>query len=153
SADGREVLVLEAVALVVLVTELAEELREGELDPGGLELVPGGRAEEVAADGGVDGLHLLDAEDGRAVVAAGLDLGRRREHGDGAGGAGGLVAAGGDAAEGGVRLEEEGADVALLRVQLGGEVADVGGLDLLRVELGDLEGALDGLAHHRDEVL
>ena len=49
SADLGEVLVLEAVAPVVFVAELAEELRERELDAFGLLVEPGRRAEEAAA--------------------------------------------------------------------------------------------------------
>ena len=78
-ADLREVLVLEAVALVVLVAELTEELRERELDALGLELVPGGRAEEVAALARAYRLHLLDADHACEVVALGFDFSRSRE--------------------------------------------------------------------------
>src|SRR5690606_28097682 len=93
--DVGEVLVLEAEALVVLVAELAEQLRERELDPLGLELVPGRGAEVVAADGRRDRLHLLDTNDERAVVAPGLDLGARGEQRDRARRARRLVARGG----------------------------------------------------------
>ena len=65
----REVFILEAVALVVLVAEPAEQFRKRELDSLGFALVPRRGAEDVAADGRIDGLHLLDADHAREVVA------------------------------------------------------------------------------------
>ncbi len=91
--DAGEVLVLQAVALVVLVAELAEELRKRELDALGLLLVPGRGAEVVAALGRGHGLHLLDADDARQVVPARLDLGERRQERDAPGRARRLVPA------------------------------------------------------------
>jgi hypothetical protein len=88
----REVLVLQAEALVVLVAEAAEQLGEGEFHALRFAVVPGGGAEEVGAPLGVDGLHLLDPDHHGQVVAPGLDLGRGGEDRDRAGGAGGLVA-------------------------------------------------------------
>src|SRR5215469_1319424 len=55
--DVREVLVLQAVTLVVLVAEAAEQFWEWELDSLGLALVPRRGAEIVAAGGRIDGLH------------------------------------------------------------------------------------------------
>jgi diacylglycerol kinase family enzyme len=78
----REVLVLQAVALVVLVAETAEKLRKRKLDALGLALVPRGGAQVVAASCGIDGLHLLDAAHARQVVARRFDLGRRRDQRD-----------------------------------------------------------------------
>ena len=52
-----------------------------------------------------------------------------------------------------IDVDEEGAEVALHRVQLGGEVADVADLDVLRLDAGGLEAAQHRLAHHRDDVL
>jgi hypothetical protein len=89
------VLVLQAVALVVLVAELAEELGERELHALRFLLVPGRGAEVVAALGGADRLHLLDADDAGQVVPAGLQLGERRQERDAPRGARGLVPAGG----------------------------------------------------------
>ena len=67
--------VFEAVALVVLVAEFAEELGKRELDPLGFELVPSCGAEEVAAFARADLLHLLHANHAGQVVALRLDLG------------------------------------------------------------------------------
>src|SRR5208283_4692118 len=67
--DVREVLVFQAVALVVLVAETAEQLRKWKLDSLGLALVPRRGAEVVAAGGGIDSLHLLDAAHACQVVA------------------------------------------------------------------------------------
>src|SRR6266446_2891575 len=57
-----EMLILQAVALVVLVAEPAEKFRERELDSLGLALIPRGGAEIIAAGGRVHRLHLLDAD-------------------------------------------------------------------------------------------
>ena len=146
-------LVLQAVALVVLVAELAEELREGELDAFGLVLVPGGGAEVGAAFAGDDRLHLLDADHACEVVASGFDLRGRGQKRDAARGAGRLVAPGRKAAEGRVDLGEERTEVALHAVELGGEVADVRALDLVRRDLRILESAEHGLAHQREKCL
>ena len=97
--DVRQVLVLEAEALVVLVAEPAEELRETGTR------CPSPRARTRRRCRGsrrrlrIDGLHLLDADDHRQVVAPGLDLGRGGEDRDAAGGAGGFVARGRQAGE------------------------------------------------------
>ena len=60
----------------VLVAESSEQLREGELDALRLALVPCSRPQEVAALGSAYGLHQLNANDHRKVVAAGFDLSR-----------------------------------------------------------------------------
>ena len=52
-----------------------------------------------------------------------------------------------------MHLGEERAEMALHAVQLGGEVADVGALDLLGRDPGALERADHRLAHQRGEVL
>ena len=85
--DLREEFVLQAVALVVLVTEPTEELREGELDAVRLFFVPSGGSEVGPTVGGGDRLHLLDADDGLKVVAAGFDLSGSGQQRDAAGGA------------------------------------------------------------------
>ena len=146
-------LVLQPVALVVLVAELAEELRERELDALGLLLVPGRGAEVVAAFGRGDGLHLLDADDAGQVVPAGLDLGEGGQHRDAARGTRGLVARRRQPAEGGVDLDEERAEVSLLAVELRREVAYVRDLHVPWLRRWCLEGALHALAHQRREML
>jgi hypothetical protein len=152
-ADLGQVLVLQPVALVVLVAEPPEELGEGKLDALGLLGVPGGGAQVGTALGRGDRLHLLDADHGLQVVATGLDLRRRRQDCDAAGRAGRLVPACGQAAEGRVHLGEEGAQVALHAVELRGEVAHVGALDLFRGDVARRHPAQHALAHQRREVL
>ena len=152
-ADLGEVLVEQAVAGVVLVTEAAEQLRERELHTGGLVGVPGRGAEVVAADCGRHRLHLLDADDGLQVVAAGFDLGRRSQDGEAARCTRGLMAHGRDARERRVGLDEERAEVALHAVQLGREVAHMGGIDVGRVDVAVLQRTLDALVHEGGEVL
>ena len=153
-ADLGEVLVLQAVALVVLVAELSEELREGELDALGLLLVPGRRAQVGAALGGRDRLHLLDADDGLQVVASGLDLGRGRQQRDAARRAGRLVAPVGRPLKAGWTSVKKAPEVALHAVELGGEVADVSALDLLGRDLAAARvRPSTRLAHQRREVL
>src|SRR5262249_34547790 len=49
--------------------------------------------------------------------------------------------------------DEEGAEMALHRVQLGGEVADMADFDVLRIETGGLQPAFHRLAQHRHDVL
>jgi hypothetical protein len=123
--NGRQVLRLQAEALVIFVAELAEQLREGELHALGLAFVPRRRAEEVAARRRVDRLHLLEAQHAGQVVAPRLDLGRRRQQRDAARRAGGFVPPGRQAPEDRVHLEEERAQVSLAAVALGREVADM----------------------------
>ena len=93
------------------------------------------------------------SHDGLQVVAAGLDLGARRQQGDAARGAGRLVTSGGQPAEGRVDLGEERTQVPLHAVELRGEVAHVRGLDLLRGDVAALERAQHRLAHQRGEML
>src|ERR1700691_5249944 len=52
-----------------------------------------------------------------------------------------------------IDLDEKCADMALLGVQLGGEVADVSGLDFARLDLRGFERGQGRLAHHRHEML
>jgi hypothetical protein len=144
--------VVETEPPLVFVAQPAEELGKRELDALGLELVPGRRAEEVAPHRRADRLHLLDADHQGDVVTAGLDLGRRRQHGDGARGAGGFVASGRQAAECRVDLDQEGAEVPLPGVELAGEVADVADLDLARLDPGGHQRRLDRLADHGADV-
>src|SRR5579885_87288 len=73
--DMREVLVLEAEALVVFIAEPSEQFGEGKLDALGLALVPGRGAQIVAAGCGIDRLHLFHARDAGEVVPAGFDFG------------------------------------------------------------------------------
>ena len=148
-----EVLVVEPVATVVLVAEPAEQLGKRELDALGLALVPGRGAEEVAAHRRRHRLHLLDADDERAVVAPGLDLRRRGEERDRSRRAGRLVTPGRQAGERRIDVDEKGAEVPLHGVELGGEVADVADLDLFGLDAGRCQPAGDGLADHRRDVL
>ncbi len=140
-------LVLEAIALVVLIAEAPEQLRERKLDALGFLLVPRRGAEEIATGGGVDGLHLLHADHAREVVATGFDFRGRGENRDRARRACRLMAAGRQPIEGGIDFEEKGADMPLMRIKLGGEVADVRGLHFLRLDAGSFERAEHGLAH------
>jgi hypothetical protein len=55
--------------------------------------------------------------------------------------------------ERGIDVHQEGAEVTLHRIELGGEVADVPHLDLLRRDACLLEPAEHRLAHHRRDVL
>jgi hypothetical protein len=87
--------------------------------------------------------HLLDADHGREAVAAGLELGGGGEGGEAARGAGALVAGGGDAGEVGMGGGDQAAEVALVAEQLGGEVADVGGLEVARFEVDGAEALLE----------
>src|SRR5579872_10513 len=143
----REILVLQPVTFVVLVAEASEQLRERKLDALGFLLVPRRGAEEVAAGRRIDGLHLFHADHAREVVAARFDLRRRGENRDRAGGACGFMAAGRESVECGIDLEEKRADMSLMRIQFGGEVADVRGLDFLRINLCGVERAEHGFAH------
>ena len=151
--DMREMLVLQAVALVVLVAEAAEQFRKRELDSLGLALVPCRGAQVVAAGGRIDRLHLLDADHAGEVVARRFDFRRRRDNRDRSRRARRLMTAGRQSGKSRIDLDEKRADMALLGVQLGGEVADVSGLDFLRLDFGSFERGQGRLAHHRDEML
>src|SRR5579864_1464943 len=58
----REMFVFEPEALVVLVTQPAEQTREGIILALAFALVPSGGTEEVATRYAVDGLHLLESD-------------------------------------------------------------------------------------------
>ena len=150
--DVREMLVLQAVALVVLVAEAAEQFRKRKLDSLGLALVPRRRAEVVAAGGRIDRLHLLDADHAREVVARRFDFRRRRDQRDRARRARRLMTAGRQSGKSRIDLDEKRADMSLLGVQLGGEVADVRSLDFARLDLRRFERGQRSLAHHRHEM-
>jgi hypothetical protein len=127
--------VVQPVAAVIFVGEVGEGARPQEA--GVLELVagPGGGAQVLGRLLARNVAHLLDADDAGQVVAAGLDLGRRGQDGDAARGAGRLVARGRQAVERGVDQAEHAAQQALAREQLGGEVADMAGLDVLGIQI------------------
>ena len=125
---------LQTKASLVLVAEPAKQLGEGELNTLSFLLIPGRRAEEVSASGGIHRLHLLYANNQGQIVATSLDLGRGHEHGHAARGASCLVARGRDAGQGRVELRQKRAQVPLLAVQLSSEVANVRNLDLLGVD-------------------
>ena len=58
-----QMLVLQAVAPVVFVAQPSEQLGKRKFDSVGLAFVPSRGTQEVAAGGGIDGLHLLDSDD------------------------------------------------------------------------------------------
>ena len=63
------------------------------------------------------------------------------------------MAGGGQAAEVGADLGEEAAHLALLGVELAGEVADVRGVDVAGFHRDGVERAVDGLGHHVAQVV
>ena len=146
-------LVLQAVALVVLVTELAKELGEGSVDTFSFFLKPRGRPEVRSARARINRLHLFDPDDRLQVVATGFDLSRRSEESDRARSACGFVAARRQSREGRVDLREERTEVTLHAVELGGEVANVRALDFFRCDLANLKCSFNTFAHQRGKVL
>src|SRR5882757_6625186 len=120
----REMLILQAVALVVLVAEPAKKFGERELDSLGFALIPRRGAEIVATSGRVHRLHLLDADYAREIIARRFDFRRRRNQSDRARGACSLVTAGRQSRELRIYSDEERADMTLLGIELSGEVAD-----------------------------
>ena len=105
--DLGQVLVVEAVAALVLVAELAEQGRPRVLDALGLAGHPRGRAEVLLDGERIRGAHQLDAEDQRAVVAPGLDVGHGGQHRHAPRRAGRLVAHRRQAGEGRVGLDQQ----------------------------------------------
>ena len=150
--DAGQVLLFQAVTFVVHVAELPEQFGERELHALGLACVPRRGAQKIAARGRIDGLHLFDADDERHVVAAGLDLRGRHEHGDAARGAGRFVPRGRNTGQLRIDLGQKGAQVSLLAVEFGREVADVGHVHLARLDAGRREAVRDGLLDHIDDA-
>src|SRR5690242_20402273 len=89
-----QVLVVESVAAVVLVGQLAEHVRPHERGVLALVADPGGRAQVLRRVGAGDIALLLHREHQHAVVPARLDLGGGAEDRDAARGAGRLVPGG-----------------------------------------------------------
>ena len=124
-----EVLVVEAVPAVVLVGHVGEALRPHVL---GAALVPDPARRAEVLGGGVARHRALELhpDHQRGLVAAGLELGHRREDRDAPGGARRFVAGGGQAPEVLVDRRRHGPEVALAGEQLAEGVADVDGLDV-----------------------
>src|SRR5579863_695638 len=151
--DLRQVLVLETEALVIFVAEPSEQAREWIFLALAFTLVPARGAEEIAAGGSIDGFHLLEADHRRAVVAPGLDLRRRRQNRHRARGARRLMTRGRQAGEGRIEFEEKCPELSLLRIEFGGEITDVRGLDVARLQAAGTERGRRRLTHHFDKVL
>ena len=129
-------LLLQAVAAVVLVGDVAEHARPREARVGVLVAVPHRRpADELRGLVAGHVAHLLDAEHRGEAVASGLDIGGGGEQREAAGCARAFVSRGGNAGEGGIAGGEQAAEMTLLAEQLGGEVADVRDFDLRRLEI------------------
>ena len=130
--DGVQVRIVQAVAAVVLIGQLAEHVRPHVL--GVLALVTDPRSRAEVAGRGVprDVPLLLDGDHQHAVVAAGLDVGHGRQHGHAARGAGRLVPGGRLAPQ--VRLDGGGhrPELSLPGEELAERVPDVNGFDVLR---------------------
>ena len=124
--------VVEAVAAVVLVGDLGEHVRPHERGVLALVADPGGGAEVLR--GGVAGHRLLqlDADDERAVVCAGAQVGDGGQGSDAARRAGGFVAGGGGSHSSVVDGGRHRAEVALAGEQLAEGVADVDHVDVAR---------------------
>src|SRR5271155_837042 len=130
----REMLVLQPEALVVLVTQTPEQPREGIVLALALALIPSGRAQKVAAGNRIDRLHLLKSDHRRKVIAPRFNLRRGRQNRDRARRARRLMAAGRQPRESLIGLEEKRAELPLLRIKFGGEIADMGRLDFARLD-------------------
>ena len=146
--DRVQVRLVQAVAAVVLVGQLAEHVRPHV--PGVLALVadPGGRAEMPGRLGAGHVPLLLHGDHQHAVVAAGLDIGRSREHGHAARRAGRLVPGGRLAPQ--PRLDGGGhrAQLSLPGEQLPERVPDVDGRHVLRGDAGPVQRASHRFGHH-----
>src|SRR6266849_5003586 len=151
--DVREMLVLEPEALVVLVAQPAKQPREGIILALAFALVPSGGAEKVTARLAVDGFHLLETDHCGDVVAVRFYLGGRGQNCDRTRRARSLMAAGGQPCKNRIGFKEKCAELALLGIELSGEVADVSGLNLSRFELGGCERIVNRLTHDGDEML
>src|SRR5689334_13171933 len=146
--DGVQVLVFQAVAAVVLVGQLAEHVRPHERGVLALVPDPGGRAEVLGRVFAGYIALLLDREYEDAVVAAGLDLGRGRQYGDAAGGAGGFVPRGRLAPQPRLDRGRHRAELPLPGEELAERVPDVDRFHVFRSYPGIFQRARHGLGHH-----
>ncbi len=146
--DGVEVLAVDAVALVVLAGDAIEQEGPGEIAVSGFPALPGRRAQVLRAGFAVDIAHQFQPEDAGDVVMPGLDIAHGREDGDGARGAGRLVAGGGQRGQFREHMAEKAADQALAREQLRDEVAHVAHLDLRRLDAGIAHRFTQSLGEH-----
>ena len=77
--DSGEVFVLQPETLVVLVAEPSEQPRERIFLALALALIPSRSAEEIAAGGSIDGLHLLESDHCSEVVTPRFEWSAQRE--------------------------------------------------------------------------
>src|SRR5277367_6113290 len=150
--DSREIFVLQPEALVVLIAESAEQPRERIFLAFALALIPTRSPEEITAGRSIDSLHLLESNYRSKVVAPRLDLRRPCQDRDRSRGARSLVPAGRDTRKRRIGLQEESSQLALLRIELSGEVTDVRGLHFMRFDLRGRDRVGDDFAHDVDEV-
>jgi hypothetical protein len=143
-----QVLVIEAVAAVVLVGQLAEHVRPHELGVLALVPDPGGRAEMFRRVSAGHVALLLHRDHQYAVVTAGLDVGGGREHGHAARGAGRLVPGGRLAPQPRLDGGRHRAQLPLPGEQLPERVPDVDGLHILGLQAGAVQRAGDRFGHH-----
>ena len=127
--DGVQVVAVDAVALVILPGNAVEQERPGEVAVGGLPALPGGAAQVLRAGLAVDVAHQLQAKHTGGVVVPRLDVAHGGQDGDGARGAGRLVARGRQHGQLREYVAEEAADETLAGEQFGDEVADMTHLD------------------------
>ena len=143
-----QVPVVQAVAPVVLVGQLAEHVRPYELGVLALVADPGRGAEVLGRLSSRYVAFLLNADDQHAVVPAGLDIGHGAQDGDAARRAGRLVPGRGLAPQRIVDRGGHGAQLTLAGEQLPEGVPDVDGLDVVCRDLGVVEGAGHRLGDH-----
>ena len=140
--------VAQAVPALVLARQFAEDMGPGVLDADAFVPSPHRRgADQLRGLVTGDIAHLFDADHRGEPVAAGFDLRPGCERSEAAGGAGALVAGGGDAGEPGKRCCQESTEVALIAEEFAREVADMGGVEVLRLEAGGREALLQHFAH------
>ena len=150
--DAAQVFVLEPVAAVVLVGDVGEQPGPEVVAVEGVLAGPARAAQQLGRPQAADVAEDLRAGHEGHVVAAGLYLGRGGQRGQASRRAGRLVAGCGQAHEGGVDADQQTPELGLEGGQLAGQVADVGHLDVGRLQIGVGQGAPRGRLQQREEA-
>ena len=148
-----QIFIFQAIPLVVLVTQPAEELGKGKLNALGLLVIPRRGSQVVASLVRGHCLHLLDADNRLKPITPRLDLRRGRQQGDAPRRTGRLMPSRGQAAESRMDFGEKGAQMSLHAVELGRKVTHMGAFDFFGRNIAFLQCAEHALPHQRREML
>ena len=130
AGNGIEVVAVDAVALVVLPGDPVKQVWPGEVTGIGLVAQPARGTQVLSAGLAVHIAHHLQPHHAGNVVMSRLDIAHGGKYGDGAGGAGRLMARGGYAGQLRINLAEKAAQQPLAGEQVADEISHMSHLNL-----------------------